>query len=137
MRSSLRLRRSDAVGLVTLVAVIALTAGSGAPYAQTAPPKSVALVGGPLLTGYEVPPIHHAAVLIQGNTIVAAGPASEITIPADAVVVDTSGQTMMPGLIEAHAHLITLGHGNYATWFPWINAHGGEQKLMQVMETAA
>ena len=44
---------------------------------------------------------------------------------------------MMPGLIEAHAHLITLGHGNYATWFPWINAHGGEQKLLQVMETAA
>jgi imidazolonepropionase-like amidohydrolase len=100
-------------------------------------PRRLALVGGQLLTGYEVPPIHHAAILIEGNTIVAAGPASEVKIPADAQVVDTSGRTMMPGLIETHAHLITLGHGNYATWFPWIAAHGGEQKLLQVMQTAA
>ena len=53
--------------------------------------KPIALVGGMLLTGYEVPPIHHAAVLIEGNKIVAAGPASEIKIPADATVIDTSG----------------------------------------------
>ena len=101
------------------------------------PQKRAALVGGMLLTGYEVPPIHHAAILIEGNTIVAAGPASEVRIPADAQIIDTSGRTMMPGLIETHAHLITLGHGNYATWFPWIAAHGGDQKLRQVMETAA
>ena len=99
--------------------------------------RHIALVGGQLLSGYEVPPIHHAAILIEGNTIVAAGPASEVKIPADAQIVDTSGRTMMPGLIETHAHLITLGHGNYATWFPWIAAHGGDQKLRQVMETAA
>ena len=105
--------------------------------AAAQPPKRVALVGGMLLTGYEVPPIHHAAILIEGNTIVAAAPASEVKIPADAQVIDTSGRTMMPGLIETHAHLITLGHGNYATWFPWIAAHGGDQKLRQVMETAA
>ena len=105
--------------------------------AEAQPPKRVALVGGMLLTGYEVPPIHHAAILIEGNTIVAAAPASEVKIPADAQVIDTSGRTMMPGLIETHAHLITLGHGNYATWFPWILAHGGDQKLRQVMETAA
>ncbi len=103
--------------------------------AQT--PKRVALVGGMLLTGYEVQPVHHAAILIEGNMIVAAGPASEIKIPADAQIIDSSGRTMMPGLIETHAHLITLGHGNYATWFPWIAAHGGDQKLRQVMETAA
>lgn len=99
--------------------------------------KRIVLVGGQLVTGYEVPPVHHAAILIEGNTIVAAGPASDIKVPADAQIVDTSGRTMMPGLIETHAHLITLGHGNYATWFPWIAAHGGDQKLRQVMETAA
>src|SRR4051794_39612560 len=100
-------------------------------------PKRLALVGGMLLTGYEVPPIHHAVVLIDGNKIVQAGPASEVKIPSDATVVDTSGRTMLPGLIEAHGHLITLGHGSYDTWFPWINAHGGEAMLMKVMETAA
>jgi imidazolonepropionase-like amidohydrolase len=106
-----------------------------APHAQT--PHRLALVGGMLLTGYEVPPIHHAAVLVEGNTIVQAGPASEVKIPADATVVDTSGRTMLPGLIETHGHLIVLGHGNYATWFTWINSHGGRQMLMKVMETSA
>ncbi|MFN8063048.1 MAG: amidohydrolase family protein [Vicinamibacterales bacterium] len=100
-------------------------------------PGKLALVGGMLLTGYEVPPVHHAAIVIDGERIVAAGPASEIKIPADATVVDTSGRVMLPGLIETHAHLVTLGHGNYATWFPWINQHGGSQMLTRVMEIAA
>src|SRR5438477_5994527 len=89
-------------------------------------PRRLALVGGMLLTGYEVPPIHHAAILIEGDRIVQAGPSSEIKIPSDATVIDTSGRTMLPGLIETHGHLIVLGHGSYDTWFPWINSHGGE-----------
>lgn len=120
--------------VVTLVA--ALVVAAGAP-ASAQPPKRVALVGGQLLTGYEVPPIHHAAVLIEGSKIVAAGPASEIAIPPGTTVIDISGRTLMPGLIESHAHLITLGHGNYGTWFTWIAAHGGQQKLLQIMQTAA
>jgi predicted amidohydrolase YtcJ len=100
---------------------------TGAPHAQ--PPKTLALVGGMLLTGYDVPPVHHAAVLIEGNRIVASGLAAGVEIPADAVVIDTRGRTMLPGLIETHAHLIVLGHGNYATWFRWTNAHGGSTML--------
>jgi imidazolonepropionase-like amidohydrolase len=123
----------SAAALGTVLCVVCVA--TRVPHAQT--PKRLALVGGMLLTGYEVPPIHHAAVLIEGNKIVQAGPASEVKVPADATVVDTSGQTMLPGLIEAHGHLIALGHGNYETWFPWINAHGGDAMLTRVMETAA
>jgi imidazolonepropionase-like amidohydrolase len=115
--------------------LIAISAGARAPHAQS--PKRLALVGGMLLTGYEVPPVHHAAILIEGNRIVQAGPASEVKIPADATIVDTSGRTLLPGLIEAHGHLIALGHGSYETWFPWIAAHGGDAMLMRVMETSA
>ncbi len=118
-----------------LAAISALTVGAAAPRAQ--PPRRLALVGGMLLTGYEVPPIHHAAVLIEGNKIVQAGPASDVKVPSDALIIDTSGRTMLPGLIEAHGHLITLGHGSYDRWFPWIAAHGGDAMLMRVMETAA
>jgi imidazolonepropionase-like amidohydrolase len=106
-----------------------------APRAQA--PKHLALVGGMLLTGYDVPQVHRAAVLIEGNKIVQAGPASEVRIPADATVIDTSGRTMLPGLIETHGHLIVLGHGNYAAWFSWIGSHGGPPMLMKVMETSA
>jgi len=126
----MRVKFASAVAIV-----VALTVAARAPRAQA--PKRLALVGGMLLTGYEVPPVHHAAVVIEGNKIVQAGPASEVKVPSDATVVDTSGRTMLPGLIEAHGHLIALGHGNYETWFPWITAHGGEAMLMRVMETAA
>ena len=105
--------------------------------ASAAGGRKLALVGGMLLTGYEMPPIHHAAVVIEGNTIVAAGPSSEVKIPVDATVVDTTGRTMLPGLIEAHGHLVVLGHGAYETWFPWIDAHGGEAMLTKVMAIAA
>ena len=107
------------------------------PQAQPAPKGGkIALVGGMLLDGYEAPPIHHAAVLIDGDRIVRVGPAATITIPPDYQVIDTSGRTMMPGMIELHAHLIILGHGNYGTWFPWI-AKQGPGMLVKVMETSA
>ena len=105
--------------------------------AQAQAPKKLALVGGMLLTGYEVLPIHNATILVEGNKIVAVGPSSEIKVPADATVIDTSGRTMLPGLIDAHGHLLVLGQGDYATWFPWINAHGGKAMLAKVMEISA
>jgi len=122
------------IGTLAIGCVIAL-ALAAAPQAQA--PKKLALVGGMLLTGYEVPPIHHAAVVIEGNKIVAAGPASEVKVPADATVVDTSGRTMLPGLIETHGHLIVLGQGSYDTWFPWIKSHGGDTMLTRIMEISA
>src|SRR6185295_13816995 len=124
-----------ALRAIAAVAAVALASSFAPPTAQT--PKRLALVGGMLLTGYEVPPIHRAAVVIEGNKIVAAGPASEIKIPADAAVVDTSGRVMLPGLIETHGHLVVLGHGSYETWFPWIKAHGGDAMLTRVMEISA
>ena len=125
----IRLTVPVAVACVTALLTVA------SPSAQA--PKRVALVGGMLLTGYEVPPIHHAAVLIEGDKIIAAGPVSEVKIPADATVVDTSGRVMLPGLIETHGHLVVLGHGSYETWFPWINSHGGDATMTRVMEIAA
>lgn len=115
--------------------LLAAVAGP-APQAQTAAKAGrIALVGGMLLDGYEAPPIHYAAVLIEGERIVRVGPAAQIAIPPDYQVIDTSGRTMMPGMIDLHAHLIILGHGNYGTWFPWV-AKQGPGTLVKVMEIA-
>ena len=81
-------------------------------FAQAPAVSRLALVGGMLLDGYDAPPIHHAAVLVEGDRIVRVGPASEVPIPAGARVIDTRGRTMMPGMIELHAHLVLLGHGD-------------------------
>src|SRR6185503_14986181 len=91
----------------------------------------LALVGGMLLDGYEVPPVHHAAILIEDNKIVQVGRAADIKIPPDATVIDTSGRTMMPGLMDLHVHLMILGHGNYGVWFPWL-LKTGVQRVMEI-----
>ena len=127
-------------GMTTLLSAraIALTCAlaflcPGTPHAQA--PRRLALVGGMLLTGYDIPPIHHAAIVIEGRSIVAAGPASEVKIPRDATVIDTSGRTMLPWLIETHGHLVVLGHGSYETWFPWNASTGGDAQLPRLIET--
>jgi imidazolonepropionase-like amidohydrolase len=44
-------------------------------------------------------------VLVRGNRIEAAGPAARVTAPAGATRVVLAGTTLIPGLIEGHAHL--------------------------------
>jgi len=45
-------------------------------------------------------------VLVRGEKIEAVGPASDVKAPADAKVIDLPGTTLMPGLIEAHSHVL-------------------------------
>src|SRR2546429_1960674 len=45
-------------------------------------------------------------VLVRGEKIEAVGPASEVRIPADAKVIELAGMTLMPGLIDAHSHVL-------------------------------
>ena len=53
------------------------------------------------------------SVLVQGDRIVAAGPS--LTAPAATRVIDLAGTTLMPGMIEGHAHLF-LHPYNEALW---------------------
>lgn len=123
--------RLSAVSLVLLGVAVPM-----ADQAPSPPPRKVALVGGMLLDGYEAPPLHHATVLIEGDRIVKVGPMASTPVPPGYTVIDTSGRTMMPGMIELHGHLILLGHGNYGQWFPWVAAQG-PATLTTVMEIAA
>jgi imidazolonepropionase-like amidohydrolase len=45
-------------------------------------------------------------VLVRNQKIEAAGPVSSITAPPDAKVIDLPGLTLLPGLIEAHSHVL-------------------------------
>jgi imidazolonepropionase-like amidohydrolase len=55
------------------------------------------------------------AVLVTGNRIVAAGPRSQITVPAGATTIELAGTTLMPGLIDAHSHVL-LHPYNETSW---------------------
>ena len=45
-------------------------------------------------------------VLVRGDTIAAAGPAGEVKVPDGAKVIELPGTTLLPGLIDAHSHLL-------------------------------
>jgi imidazolonepropionase-like amidohydrolase len=45
-------------------------------------------------------------VLVRGQKIEAAGPAGSVSSPPDARVIDLPGLTLLPGLIEAHSHVL-------------------------------
>ncbi|WP_329068062.1 amidohydrolase [Amycolatopsis sp. NBC_01480] len=62
-----------------------------------------------IVGGYVVPvgaaPIDGGTVLIEDGKIIAVGPEADIDIPEDAELVDASGSWVLPGFIDAHAHL--------------------------------
>ena len=49
--------------------------------------------------------IENADVVIEGNRIAAVGPRGSVDVPRGAEVIDVSGKTIMPGLVDAHSHL--------------------------------
>src|SRR5262245_38094151 len=58
-------------------------------------------------------PVADAAVLIEGDHVVALGPRSAVDAPAGASVrrVDYGDATILPGLVDAHTHLVAPGDG--------------------------
>ncbi len=54
-------------------------------------------------------------VVVRGERIEAAGPAPEVRTPGGARVIDLPGMTLLPGLIDAHSHLL-LHPYNEASW---------------------
>jgi imidazolonepropionase-like amidohydrolase/Tol biopolymer transport system component len=72
--------------------------------AYDAPTGRIALVGARIVTmkGDEV--IEDGIIVLNGNRIEAIGRRGSVNAPADAKVVDVSGKTIIPGLIDAHWH---------------------------------
>ena len=80
-------------------------------YAQS--PSSTVLKPAAVFDGQEL----HAGwvVLVTGDKIAAAGPAAEVAMPSDVRPLDLPGKTLLPGLIEGHAHMFLHAY-NEATW---------------------
>jgi imidazolonepropionase-like amidohydrolase len=61
--------------------------------------------GGRLIKGSASPAIEQGVVVVRDGKVLAAGAVGKVRIPAGARIIDTTGKTMMPGLINAHGHV--------------------------------
>lgn len=70
------------------------------------PTSTLALVGANILTMADERGgiVEDGAIVIRDNRIVAVGPRDAVTIPPGARTIDLAGKTIVPGLIDAHAH---------------------------------
>ncbi len=55
--------------------------------------------------------IGNGVVVVQDNRILAVGKTGEVQVPAGAKVIDCAGKTIMPGIVDVHAHMGTFRHG--------------------------
>ncbi|MFL0414888.1 amidohydrolase family protein [uncultured Sphingomonas sp.] len=74
--------------------------------AAVKPSGTVAITGARLVTmaAEDGGIIDDGVVVIRGDRIVAVGPRASTPIPAGATTVDAAGKTIIPGLVDAHAH---------------------------------
>ena len=68
------------------------------------PNTTIALTGARIITMAADSVIENGVIVVQNNRITAVGPAANVAIPAGARRVDVAGKTIMPGLIDVHAH---------------------------------
>lgn len=75
---------------------------------QAAPPGTLAFTHARIITmrGDEIIP--NGTIVVSGNLITTVGPADGVTIPVSARIIDASGMTIIPGLIDVHAHHVRL-----------------------------
>jgi len=85
--------------------------GAQTPAPSATPAQPIALKAARLFDGKSKTLLPDGVVVIEGNTITAAG--SNIPIPDDAQIVDLGDATLSPGFMDAHTHVTFDYSGNY------------------------
>jgi imidazolonepropionase-like amidohydrolase len=101
--------RPNLISRTRLSFVLGLALAGTAPVAasaQTAAEEAITLLRPDRVFDAEAGRTHDGWVVrVEGNRITAVGPAEDIPASTGANVIDLPGTTLLPGLIEAHAHL--------------------------------
>jgi imidazolonepropionase-like amidohydrolase len=75
-----------------------------------------AIIGANLIDGTGAEPLRDVTVLVDGGRILEVAPRVALTVPSGAEVIDGSGLTMLPGLIDCHDHLASFGYDVASRW---------------------
>jgi imidazolonepropionase-like amidohydrolase len=93
--------------IVAVLSTLLVAAISRQPSLAQAPAAggTIALTGARVIDGTGAAPLAQATILVTSGRIAAVGAPAAVKIPTGATRIDMSGKTIMPGMINAHAHL--------------------------------
>jgi imidazolonepropionase-like amidohydrolase len=97
------------------ICVVLALLGAVPVLAADRPGRPLVLKPARVFDGVALTPHPGWVVIVRGERIEAAGPAHELKAPENARVIDLPGMTLLPGLIDAHSHLL-LHPYNEASW---------------------
>ena len=93
------------VNVVAVAATVALAGFAGLADPARAQTGVTAFEGARLIVGDGGAPIENATLVVDGARIIQAGRAADVQVPAGAARVSLAGKTVMPMLVDTHAHL--------------------------------
>jgi imidazolonepropionase-like amidohydrolase len=116
------------------LALLFLGCNAGFPQAAASGSKVTLLKASRMLDVRTGKYVENAGILIENDRIKEAGPISAVQAHAgkDATIIDLGAATLLPGLIDCHAHLLTSG----TTLFPQetiLNAAAGMSPTARVL----
>jgi len=97
--------KSIRVTYACVIAAAMLAAIASNARAQVPAPGVIAFTGARVIDGTGSAPIESATIVVTNGRITAIGPSASVMPPAGATVVNAAGKTIIPGLINSHAHI--------------------------------
>ena len=136
------LRLPTAVRTATAAAALALSlVALGAPIARAQSPATpsaprITVIRADRLIVGDGTQLADPVVVVQGDRITAVGPASRVTAPAGAAVLDLSGHTLLPGLFDVHTHITSIDNdGGDMAVLRETDAHGAIYGVINARKT--
>jgi len=99
--------------ICVLCAVFLVFQSRGLPQTPGTTSKRIAIRAARLIDGKTETVVNNAVVLIENDKVAAVG--SGLAIPAGAQIIDLGDATLLPGLIDAHTHLLSEMDGTNVT----------------------
>src|SRR5450631_3683691 len=90
---------------IGICSILLAAAASWHLHAQAPAGGATLFEGARLIVGDGSAPIESSAFIVQGDKITRVGKKGEVQLPAGATRVDLTGKTVIPGLLDSHAHV--------------------------------